>query len=138
MISRDELRAILEQHFPDASATARVPLRSTTESMSATGGSARMLTDGRTMSNAPVPISFSASSASFSHASSTSPIPRCTNVFVDPRAPEFTRGFLLNHLIDELLPERGGGHRYANSDPVTGQAAWYDLRVRLEKIERRA
>ena len=23
--------------------------------------------------------------------------------------------------------------RYANSDPVTGQAAWYDLRVRIEK-----
>ncbi|HKY95317.1 MAG TPA: molybdopterin dinucleotide binding domain-containing protein, partial [Kiloniellales bacterium] len=55
-----------------------------------------------------------------------------------PRAPEFTRGFLLNHLIDELLPEQGAGYRYANSDPVTGQAAWYDLRVRLEKIERRA
>ena len=25
--------------------------------------------------------------------------------------------------------------RYANSDPVTGQAAWYDLRVRIEKAE---
>ena len=25
------------------------------------------------------------------------------------------------------------GHRYANADPVTGQAAWYDLRVRIEK-----
>ena len=23
------------------------------------------------------------------------------------------------------------GHRYSNSDPVTGQAAWYDLKVRL-------
>lgn len=49
-----------------------------------------------------------------------------------PDAPEATRGFLLNHLIAELLPERGG-QRYANSDPVTGQAAWYDLRVRIEK-----
>ena len=57
---------------------------------------------------------------------------------LDDDAPEFTRGFLLNHLIDELLPERGGGYRYANSDPVTGQAAWYDLRVRIEKLERRA
>jgi sulfite dehydrogenase (quinone) subunit SoeA len=47
-------------------------------------------------------------------------------------APEATKGFLLNHLIDELLPEREGGYRYANADPVTGQAAWYDLRVRLE------
>jgi len=48
-------------------------------------------------------------------------------------APESTRGFLLNHLISELLPERGGGYRYSNSDPVTGQAAWYDLRVKIEK-----
>jgi hypothetical protein len=36
-------------------------------------------------------------------------------------------------LISELLPEREGGYRFSNSDPVTGQAAWYDLRVRLEK-----
>ena len=25
--------------------------------------------------------------------------------------------------------------RWSNSDPVTGQAAWYDLRVRIEKAE---
>jgi hypothetical protein len=31
------------------------------------------------------------------------------------------------------LPEREGGYRYANADPVTGQAAWYDLRVRIER-----
>jgi anaerobic selenocysteine-containing dehydrogenase len=48
-------------------------------------------------------------------------------------APEATRGFLLNHLISELLPEKGGGYRYSNSDPITGQAAWYDLRVKIEK-----
>jgi anaerobic selenocysteine-containing dehydrogenase len=48
--------------------------------------------------------------------------------------PEATRGFLLNHLIHELLPSRGDGHRWANSDPVTGQAAWFDLRVRVEKV----
>jgi anaerobic selenocysteine-containing dehydrogenase len=48
-------------------------------------------------------------------------------------APEATKGFLLNHVISELLPERGGGHRYANADPVTGQAAWFDLRVKVEK-----
>jgi hypothetical protein len=42
-------------------------------------------------------------------------------------------GFLMNHLIDELLPARDGGARQSNSDPVTGQAAWYDLRVRMEK-----
>ena len=51
---------------------------------------------------------------------------------LSPDAPEATRGFLLNHLIDELLPPGTAGHRYANADPITGQAAWYDLRVRLE------
>jgi anaerobic selenocysteine-containing dehydrogenase len=47
-------------------------------------------------------------------------------------APESQKGFLLNHVISELLPEQRG-YRYANADPVTGQAAWYDLRVRVEK-----
>ncbi len=52
---------------------------------------------------------------------------------LDPGANEAKKGFLLNHLISELLPEREGGYRYSNSDPITGQAAWYDLRVRVEK-----
>ena len=52
---------------------------------------------------------------------------------LDPDAPEATKGFLLNHLIHELLPPKGDGLRWNNSDPVTGQAAWYDLRVRIEK-----
>ena len=52
---------------------------------------------------------------------------------LDEAAPEATQGFLLNHLISELLPDRGDGHRYSNSDPVTGQAAWFDLRVRIAK-----
>jgi len=51
-----------------------------------------------------------------------------------PDAPEGTTGFLLNHLIHELLPERGDGLRWSNSDPVTGQAAWFDLRVRVDRI----
>jgi anaerobic selenocysteine-containing dehydrogenase len=53
-----------------------------------------------------------------------------------PTAPESTRGFLLNHLIADLLPQQAGGYRYSNSDPVTGQAAWYDLTVRVEKAAR--
>jgi len=53
---------------------------------------------------------------------------------LDRSAPEAQKGFLLNHLIKELLPEKGDGLRWSNSDPVTGQAAWYDLRVRIEKI----
>jgi hypothetical protein len=48
-------------------------------------------------------------------------------------APEATKGFLLNHVISELRPPQPDGHRYANIDPVTGQAAWYDLKVRLRK-----
>lgn len=54
---------------------------------------------------------------------------------LDPHAPEATKGFLLNHLIHELLPPKADGMRWSNSDPVTGQAAWYDLRVRIEKAE---
>jgi len=50
-------------------------------------------------------------------------------------APESQKGFLLNHLIDELLPEQASGYRYAAADPVTGQAAWYDLRVRVERAD---
>ena len=50
-------------------------------------------------------------------------------------APESREGFLLNHLISELLPEGGGGYRYSNSDPITGQAAWFDLRVAIEKAD---
>ena len=52
-----------------------------------------------------------------------------------PNAPEARKGFLLNHLISELLPPKENGFRYANSDPITGQAAWYDLRVKIEKAE---
>ena len=52
---------------------------------------------------------------------------------LSPEAPEATRGFLLNDLIHELLPPRGDGMRWANADPITGQAAWYDLRVRIER-----
>lgn len=49
-------------------------------------------------------------------------------------AEEASKGFLLNHLISELLPETGG-YRYSNSDPITGQAAWFDLRVKVERAD---
>jgi anaerobic selenocysteine-containing dehydrogenase len=52
---------------------------------------------------------------------------------LDADAPENVDGFLLNDLIDELLPARDDGRRHANADPVTGQAAWFDLRVRIER-----
>ncbi len=51
-------------------------------------------------------------------------------------APEATRGFLMNHLINELLPARGDGLRWGNADPVTGQAAWFDLRVKIERADK--
>jgi anaerobic selenocysteine-containing dehydrogenase len=50
-----------------------------------------------------------------------------------PGSPEFRKGFLLNHLISELLPA-DGGYQFSNADPVTGQAAWYDLRVRIDRV----
>ena len=52
---------------------------------------------------------------------------------LDPDSPEVRKGFLLNHLISELLPP-DGGYSYANADPLTGQAAWYDLRVRIDRV----
>jgi anaerobic selenocysteine-containing dehydrogenase len=52
---------------------------------------------------------------------------------LDPMASEFRKGFLLNHLISELLPP-DEGYVHANADPVTGQAAWYDLRVRIDRL----
>jgi anaerobic selenocysteine-containing dehydrogenase len=62
-------------------------------------------------------------------------------------ANESKQGFLLNHLISEELRHpsptgRGaggegddGGGRISNSDPITGQAAWYDVRVRIYPAE---
>ncbi len=46
-------------------------------------------------------------------------------------ANEGRQGFLLNHLIGDRLP----GKKLANADPVTGQAAWFDLRVRVTKAD---
>ena len=54
---------------------------------------------------------------------------------LDEKAPEANKGFLLNNLIHELLPPKGDGLRWSNSDPITGQAAWFDLRVRVEKCD---
>jgi anaerobic selenocysteine-containing dehydrogenase len=46
-----------------------------------------------------------------------------------PDACESNKGFLLNHVISEELPF--GENKISNSDPVTGQAGWYDVRVRI-------
>ncbi len=52
---------------------------------------------------------------------------------LDPAANESRLGFLLNPLISEELPLEGA--RISNSDPVTGQAGWYDVRVRITPAE---
>jgi anaerobic selenocysteine-containing dehydrogenase len=58
---------------------------------------------------------------------------------LDPGADESRKGFLLNHLISEELPLTDGDGRNAgtisNSDPITGQAGWYDVRVRIRPAE---
>ena len=43
-----------------------------------------------------------------------------------PDANEARKGFLLNHLISDSP---------SNSDPITGQAGWYDVRVRISPAE---
>ena len=48
-------------------------------------------------------------------------------------ANESTKGFLLNHVISEELPPGPEGDHVSNSDPVTGQAGWYDVKVRVYK-----
>jgi len=47
---------------------------------------------------------------------------------------EASEGFLLNHLIDDSLPRNKHNYSFSNSDPITGQAAWFDVRVKIEKI----
>ncbi len=54
---------------------------------------------------------------------------------LDPDANESQKGFLLNHLITEELPPSEAGEHLSNSDPVTGQAAWFDVRVKVYKAE---
>lgn len=54
---------------------------------------------------------------------------------LDPSANESTQGFLLNHLIREELPLGKDGEAISNADPITGQAAWYDVRVRISPAD---
>jgi sulfite dehydrogenase (quinone) subunit SoeA len=52
----------------------------------------------------------------------------------DKEASEAATGILLNHLISEST-RAAPGERLSNSDPITGKAAWYDLRVRIYRAE---
>ncbi|MGD8265643.1 MAG: molybdopterin oxidoreductase family protein [Chromatiales bacterium] len=51
------------------------------------------------------------------------------------KANESQKGFLLNHVISEELPPCESGKNISNSDPVTGQAAWFDVRVNIYKAD---
>jgi anaerobic selenocysteine-containing dehydrogenase len=50
------------------------------------------------------------------------------------KAPEATRAVLVNHIIPDVLPLDGPG-TFFNNDPVTGQAGWYDTRVKIYPSE---
>ncbi len=50
-------------------------------------------------------------------------------------ANESQKGFLLNHIIAEELPAHECGKHLSNSDPVTGQAAWFDVRVKITRAD---
>jgi anaerobic selenocysteine-containing dehydrogenase len=53
---------------------------------------------------------------------------------LDKNSPEFQKAFLLNHVISENLTTDDGEVR-SNSDPVTGQGAWFDARVKIERAD---
>jgi hypothetical protein len=52
-----------------------------------------------------------------------------------PDANEARKGFILNHLISEELPGGNGRGPMSNADPITGQAGWYDVRVRIDPAD---
>lgn len=49
---------------------------------------------------------------------------------LDPKAPEAVKAVLVNHIIADTIPLAGPG-TFFNNDPITGQAGWYDSRVRV-------
>lgn len=53
---------------------------------------------------------------------------------LDPEAPEARRAILINHVIPDTIPLAGQG-TFFNNDPVSGQAGWYDTRVRVYASE---
>ena len=53
---------------------------------------------------------------------------------LDENSPEFQKAFLLNHVLSENLTTDDGETR-SNSDPITGQGAWFDARVKIERAQ---
>ena len=91
---RDLLAFLAVEEFEIGLGRGARVLPSTTLSTTATGGSARIETDGMTISNLSLPSSLIARKASFSQEMKTSPTPRSTNVMVEPRAPVSSTGTL--------------------------------------------
>jgi anaerobic selenocysteine-containing dehydrogenase len=54
---------------------------------------------------------------------------------LNPESDEIKKAFLLNHLITEEISDGAGG-TISNSDPITGQAGWYDLKVKIYKSDK--
>lgn len=54
---------------------------------------------------------------------------------LDPQSPEVTKAILINHIIPD---RQAGAHQadFFNNDPITGQAGWYDARVRIYASDR--
>ncbi len=52
---------------------------------------------------------------------------------LDPQSPEVRRAVLINHIIPDRLT--GDDADYYNNDPITGQAGWYDTRVKVYPSE---
>ena len=51
-----------------------------------------------------------------------------------PDSDNVQAAIAVNHLISDLTPNGD----YANADPVTGQAAWFDLRVSIRRADAQA
>jgi hypothetical protein len=52
---------------------------------------------------------------------------------LDKDAPEATRGLPAQPPDRRVAAAQGRRPRWANSDPITGQAAWFDLRVSIRR-----
>ncbi|WP_430626174.1 molybdopterin-dependent oxidoreductase [Sulfobacillus thermotolerans] len=51
-----------------------------------------------------------------------------------PDAPESQQAILVNHIVPDTLTSRDGTVTF-NNDPITGQAGWYDTKVRVYPSE---
>ena len=100
-----------------------------------------MLSEGTTSSTCPLPISFAAMKASFSQPRRTSPMPRCTKVVVEPRAPVSRTGTDLYSLVTNSFAFSSSPplrlRAYAPSGEVVPAAASRRLGIRRDDAHAR-